>query len=393
MLFKNTVAVIAASASLVCGQATEHWSPIDSPTFEQSSVTLDVGFTADGQTGWAGTGSNGAGTYIIKSVDAGVTWAVLPGTNLPNLYMATAVKDEKDVVVSGVFDQRYSLDGASFNMSTNLELNPAQDAKIIPGKKAHYALMVPKGVATSDSGKLWSTTSLQQNITIFPSRYGAFPSETTWYVNTGAFPTEQSTTREYHAVNKRVLVHKEGKSMKIAPTSNDAPVDCSVDADNCFSAQIFKTIDAGKTWNSVFMNVNQGDNIYPNGIHCFDENTCISVVEGETCRILQTVDGGKTWSESMRDTDPACSLTDVFMISGQEAWVSGGYMGGLKFEGRFWHTTDGGQTWTLESSKGMYIFSFDMTSGTSGFSVALTQASGVKLFKYNPNGVNDKVIA
>ena len=57
-----------------------------------------------------------------------------------------------------------------------------------------------------------------------------------------------------------------------------------------------------------------------------------------------------------------------------------------RFEGRFWHSLDGGDTWTKEAIKGLYyIFSFDMTSKESGYSVALTQASGVQLLKYRTN--------
>jgi photosystem II stability/assembly factor-like uncharacterized protein len=164
----------------------------------------------------------------------------------------------------------------------------------------------------------------------------------------------------------------------------DGPVNCSDDPMNCFSGAIVKTTDGGKTWTKVWENVNKGDNIYNNGIHCSSVDHCVAAVEGDTARILVTTDGGKTWTESMHDTDSASSLVAVHMLDENEVWVSGGHMGN-PFEGRFWHSLDGGKTFTKEAIPGLYSFSFDMVSKESGFSVALTQSSGVQLLKYRDN--------
>ena len=67
--------------------------------------------------------------------------------------------------------------------------------------------------------------------------------------------------------------------------------------------------------------------------------------------------------------------------------MSGGEMSNA-FEGRFWHTLDGGDTWTKEAIKGLYTFSFDMVSRESGYAVALTRSSGVQLLKYRTNKTN-----
>lgn len=68
--------------------SSPHWAPVDSPTFQEQSVCLAVGFTTDGQTGFAGAGSNGVGAQIIKSVDGGKTWAPTPGQNASfNIYL------------------------------------------------------------------------------------------------------------------------------------------------------------------------------------------------------------------------------------------------------------------------------------------------------------------
>ena len=140
--------------------------------------------------------------------------------------------------------------------------------------------------------------------------------------------------------------------------------------------------DGGKTWTKVY----EGDGtVYPNGIHCASELHCVAAFEGESARILVTRDGGKTWKETMHDTDHASSLVAVHMLSETEGWVSGGHMDMADFEGRYWHTLDGGDTWAKEAIKNLYIFSFDMLSKKSGFSVALTIQSGVQLLKYRDN--------
>merc|ERR1711871_180311 len=160
---------------------------------------------------------------------------------------------------------------------------------------------------------------------------------------------------------------------------------CEEDPDNCYSAAIVKTTDGGKTWKVVYRNIDEGANVYPNGIHCSSELHCIAALEGESARIVVTRDGGKSWKESMHDPDSASSLVSVHMLSEKEAWVSGGHLVSLDFEGRFWHTLDGGDTWTKEAIKGLYIFSFDMVSAASGYAVALTESSGVQLMKYRHN--------
>ncbi len=376
--------------------SSTHWVPVPSPWFQEQTSVIDVGFTKDGKTGWAGAGENGVGAVIIKTEDSGITWKPLPGNASFNIYLASAVKNEKEGVISGALFQAYTTDGDSFTNSENLFLSPAQDAGIIPGKDGLYAIPTAgekfSGIATSTDGKKWEQKGdLKLNLTTYLARYGSYPSECTWYVNSGTFPEsnsdETSKSSSFKMLNKHVGINKKTSKMEFSykkrqNNGGDKPVNCNVDASNCFSAAISKTTDCGKTWELVYNNINKGDNIYPNGIHCISDDHCVAVVEGDTCRILLTTDGGKSWSESMHDTDSACSLVSVRMLSEKEIWVSGGHMTYADFEGRFWHSLDGGKTFTKEAIKGLYIFSFDMTSAASGYSVALTESSGVQLLKY-----------
>jgi hypothetical protein len=378
--------------------SSQHWAPIDSPTFQAQSVCLAVGFTEDGMTGFAGAGSNGVGAQIIKSTDGGVTWAA-PGNQSAsfNIYLDAKAESSTHAVVSGVITQDHTVNGNTF-IPGGPVLCPAQDIGVVPVTK-EFALIAEctegQGVYTSHNGSTYAAHIIPDSVLNSTAgaglvRYGAFPSELTWYVAAGTFPNTNNDNNGYNKVHKKKRVTKyvtaaaESYEINQETQVGDGPVKCSEDPENCFAGAILKTTDGGKTWTKVWENINTGDNIYNNGIHCSSVDHCVAAVEGDSARILLTVDGGKTWTESMHDTDSASSLVAVHMLDEKEVWVSGGHMGN-PFEGRFWHSLDGGKTFTKEAIPGLYSFSFDMTSKESGFSVCLTQSSGVQLLKYRHN--------
>jgi photosystem II stability/assembly factor-like uncharacterized protein len=390
--------------------SSAHWKPVSSPTFDALGEALNVAFTSDGVTGYVGAGTNGVGPQIMKSVDSGITWnQVWPDSSNStkfDLLLASAVKSADEAVVTGVLFQLHTDDGKTFKSSINEFLTPSQDAKVIPAPSSEFAIAVAgnknNGVATSKDGTAWKTFTIPANASIYPARYGAYPTASTWYLTAGSFPTNNTAytkhqlvfqDQDYTEPNLRHLSHKVAvdtatyqvypKVMAEGETEQD-PVPCTENPDDCFSAGIFKTTDAGKSWKQVVDDTTS--NFYPNGIDCFGEDHCISVVEGSECQILVTRDGGASWNATLKDTDSKCSLTYVAMLSDKEAWVGGGHMAQMDFEGRFWHTTDGGATWTKEAIKGLYIFDLDMTSPTSGYAVALTISSGTSLLKYDPSG-------
>ena len=170
-----------------------------------------------------------------------------------------------------------------------------------------------------------------------------------------------------------------------AAAADNGPVNCSVDTQNCYSAGIYVTNDAGATWTTVYESVNDGKNVYPNQIDCASETHCVAAMEGPAhCSIIVTKDGGKHWIETLKDTERACSLVAVRMLDEKEGWVSGGNLGGgpSGFEGRFWHTQDGGDTWVKEAAAGQYIVSFDLVGPSSGHAVALDRATECHLWEY-----------
>ena len=368
--------------------SSAHWVPVDSPSFSAQSVCLAVGFTQDGVTGFAGAGSNNVGAQVIKSTDSGKTWTATPAKQEFNIFLNTATDTATSAVVSGVIEQEHTTDGEHF-VGGGPFLAPAQDIGILPSGEFALVGQTAKGngVFLSKNGAHYKDAPIPEtvlNSTFELVRYGAFPTETTWYITAGAFPENndgvngKATAGTADGTQRRRVTHRVSishndfvieapawSSSSRARRQAPAPVNCDVDPRNCFAAAIIKTTDGGMTWTKVYENVNTGDNIYSNGIHCASADHCVAVVEGDSTRILLTRDGGKTWKETQHVDDPHASLVSVRMLDENEGWVSGGEMSSA-FEGRFWHTLDGGDTWNDESIKGLYIFSFDMTSRQSG---------------------------
>ena len=208
------------------------------------------------------------------------------------------------------------------------------------------------------------------------ARYASFPSKDVWYVTAGEFGATGPSTKAPKLSKHFTLDEKTGTVTFGSPDVASGYQD---------TAGIVKTTDGGKTWEAIYQNDSPSDNIYPNGIDCISETNCIAVLEGASARIIVTRDGGKTWKETMHDADPHSSLFAVKMLSEKEVWAAGGHpVPGATFEGRFWHSLDGGDTWAKTAFPGTYIVSLDMQGAKSGYAVALTdtQPAGLKLFKY-----------
>jgi len=375
-----------AASFLVASVAAQNvWNPVVSPSLSAVTEALAVNFADDGLTGFMGAGSNGVGSQILKTIDGGVTWNAVwptPDTKNPaNLFLGGAVKSRTQAVITGVLNQEYSTDGTLFNASSNDFVTPAQDAGVEPDGDFGMVIASAKanGFASSKTGNVWTNFDLGTNSSLYLARYGSWPIQTVWYATAGLFPTGNTGLVPHTSKFGRT---KDGNiQWTYESVESTPPVNCSEDTTNCFSAGIFKTTDSGKTFTQIYDNINQGDNIYPNDIDCYDANNCVAVLEGDTCRIINTVDGGKTWTESMRDTDSACSLIYVDMISNSEIWIAGGHLSALNFEGRFWHSTDGAKTWVKEAHKGIYVLDLDMNT-LYGYALAINASgAGITLLK------------
>ena len=409
----RAAAAAAAAAAVLAGSSTtavadggggsSTWAPVDSPTFEHNSIVLQVAFTSDGQTGYAGGGTaEGCPAHIVKTSDAGHTWDVVwPAGNCTaidfNLFLSAAVRDDAHAVVGGSFFQAWTETGKAFYPAINNFGTPPQDAGVIPGS-GQFALVSGKerrvggnSVDVSDNGVNYTRIPIPDtaiNSSNHLARYGAFPSKDVWYVTAGTFEGSAAPGAARNKLSRHFTVDDAAREIRVHAAATAAAsavlaarAGLDTGPNDGDTAAIVKTSDGGKTWELVYQN-KPGDNIYPNGIHCTSDQHCVACLEGDSARIVVTRDGGKTWKETMHDPDPHSSLMAVHMLSEKEVWVAGGHPAG-QFEGRFWHSLDGGDTWTKTAFPGTYIISLDMQGPKSGFAVALTskQPAGLKLFK------------
>lgn len=151
-----------------------------------------------------------------------------------------------------------------------------------------------------------------------------------------------------------------------------------------YAGVILETIDAGQTWKGrqVPLEPTSGNEMQASlrAIHFAADGRAGWAIggEGDSIRhpngwaqmrnpvVLCTEDGGQTWRRSK--VEVRGPLTDVWAISGREAWICG--MGGYALQGGapgcLRHTVDGGKTWINEhpGTNGLRkLFFFDAQHG------------------------------
>lgn len=106
------------------------------------------------------------------------------------------------------------------------------------------------------------------------------------------------------------------------------------------AGDLLRTIDGGATWTAVTSTVNS-----PTAVTFADANTAIAtgskVFSGTTAHMFRrTRDGGATWQDVAVPSTSA-NFGKAWFVSATEGFVAGNM--------EYWHTIDGGATWTLEA--------------------------------------------
>ena len=367
---------------------------------------------------------NGVGTQVLRSEDGGVTWRQSHSEPFALLLLDISANG-KNVAVMGALSLMYSEDsGVNFNESLAPlgagqcirkvgQINSPQHSapEVGFGAVGDFGLFSESnGVALSvDGGK----TYVAENITVIvaDSRYGAFPTDTTFFVAAGDWPGEGQDDdpqcddppcgysgslfkRHGDLVNPEHyttlvptgsrLVKAKGSRLHLLQTSKDDLSSLQwavvkredVIAANAgkgagpnitsWEAQIAKSEDAGKTWTKVFSKFGA---YYLNDIECTSVNTCCAVAEtgsgtngtdGGGAYILCTEDGGTTWKEEHVNTDTDASLIGIAAISEKEFWAVGGHLGLITVQySQFYHSEDAGSSWTrLDDPNGNFTFNY-----------------------------------
>jgi hypothetical protein len=301
----------------------------------------------------------------------------------------------KNAVIGGVFDTQFSTDGGnSFNVTKGDKI-VGQNCETIPSRTDNQFFGITgadirggNGVAISkDAGKSVSfvNISIAQTLT----RYGAFPSRTTWYISAGTFPTTEAAPGKkiLHRVSSRLHYEMDlrtgRRALKLRRTSATPKPKADIPD---WSGEILKTTDAGKTWVSQFWTTD----FYFNGIDCLDETHCCAVGEADQgkapgSRVLCTMDG-KTWNQTYFASGASYSLLGMRAVPGSngEYWAGGGNLPSqFQITGQFPHSLDGGKTWTVEELKKVYVTDLTVVDGTHawGSTIDEDEQSGLVIYE------------
>jgi hypothetical protein len=269
------------------------------------------------------------------------------------------------VEVTGVLTDQFSFDtGATFNDSLNGAAG-AQCVRTIGDDSAPTGFGLPvdggagaEGVAVSTDGGLSFTHYYAPQIQT-GSRYATFPSATNWYLVAGEWPGETPEEEaealgldlaagdKLHRLTQRIHIAKwaNGTSRFITRRASQL----AKPAKGSYLMQIAATTTGGKNWTLQY---NETHEWYGNGIECTTPDNCCVVGEADSgaaagSYIWCTANGGATWAVTHNNTDPNSSLIDIAALGPNELWAVGGEFGSIgPAYTQFWHSLDGGQTWT-----------------------------------------------
>ena len=142
---------------------------------------------------------------------------------------------------------------------------------------------------------------------------------------------------------------------------------------------IYKSTDGGSTWTNVFTHTISGITTDLLAVDFASETHGWAV--GANSYALRTTDGGLTWTVQTPRGLPGLSLTDVYAVDGDTAYVCGRTSAG----GEVFYTTNGGTTWTSAPAL--------IGANTTGISVSpngtIWLADGVgRVWKSSDNGAS-----
>eukprot|EP00500_Bicosoecida_sp_ms1_P010911 CAMPEP_0203819614 /NCGR_PEP_ID=MMETSP0115-20131106/36750_1 /ASSEMBLY_ACC=CAM_ASM_000227 /TAXON_ID=33651 /ORGANISM="Bicosoecid sp, Strain ms1" /LENGTH=379 /DNA_ID=CAMNT_0050728603 /DNA_START=5 /DNA_END=1144 /DNA_ORIENTATION=- len=378
----KTILALALIASIAGPALAATWTASSSFT---ASAAMGVAAFDEDRVIVAG-GNNGVGPVVWKSSDGGKTFATKPHDSAL-MFMAAAADtgDKLTGNVAGFMGSQFSNNtGEAFFKALLGSGGPCQSVEAVHGTKGQVMLtgqtIFWNGVGiSSDGGAHFTTHEIWTNNSPFGARYGAAPSPKVMYATGGSWPSnnaENALPEEFHAVSARFGMHPRTGELRMGAGKTNYTQ---------YTGAIAKSEDGGKTWTTQFK-VQGVNEYYFNGIDCYDETHCVAVAEADSgtgagSRIFQTTNG-KDWKQVVFTAGAAHSLMGVRFASATEVWAVGGELDS-NFEGAFFHSTDGGATFTNEPVKGIYATSISMASATKGFVTTMTQmqTSGIAIYE------------
>jgi len=309
---------------------------------------------------------------MVYTTDGGNTWDVAAGSGGLMYLSADAIGDYS--VSSGLFGEYVSVDGGKNYSTATGGAGPCQSVVAFGTKSfgATGSFIGGNGVVVSTNGGVDFTFYPATPVLTTEARYGAFPSATTWYLSAGTWPSDTEVTQP--RLSERIGLHMDVLSAEYkAKMIKHTKPRIDTASNDTYVAQIVKTTDGGKTWTSVYQVTGK---FYFNQIDCATENICFAVAEADDgpaagSYIFRTTDGGASWDQVHSNAGAQFSLMAVKMLSTTEIWAAGGDMS--SFTGQFMHSTDGGNTWTIDTLAGAYGNALSFVDASHGWSTVFLQ--------------------
>jgi len=357
------------ASSLLASASAKSWSM----TTMQEVTSVGGVYATSADTVYGAITNNGSGPGMEKSTDGGKTSTSYGAFGVINTDVAFDQSGHGIVVYGGGIEIVNS--NGDFSKAENVGGFGQSAESLAESTFAAAGNYIKKGqnvngvALTKDAGQTWDlfdVTSFESN---YPVRYGAYPSESTWYVSSGTWPTSAMKTKDVYDFSSRVRLTVD-HSVNATRMQYNYNNEDALSGTQYFGA-VAKTTDGGATWTNVLNVSGKG---YFNEINCADENTCMVVGEGggDTFAYL-TKNGGVTWNK-VHEASDGSSLMGCKMLSTTEAWLSGGNMdySTRKLVGYFWHTTDSGETWTLDKLEDALSMDLSFADGV-GYSTATNE--------------------
>jgi photosystem II stability/assembly factor-like uncharacterized protein len=349
-----------------------------------ATILFGISFV-DENTGFVQGAQDGEGPIVLRSTDGGNRYDRLAHSGGTFMFMSGAAHSATSAAAAGLgiltSGVQYTTTGNQF-VDANVPMGfppigTSQSGAVVKGRAGQRdgafgfvgSFSETRGIAfTANGGSTWSLSTIPDAPA--QARYGSYPTLQTWYVSGGRWPPRAAKKEDGHRVeiSEHIATVFANASASTVEFTNEAS-----ESDSGYIAYITKTTDGGQTWQQVFFN--DADGYYFNGIDCADHLNCLVVAEGrDGARLFGTRNGGQSWEQRLFVPGRSASLFDVKYVNAQEAWACGGILD-LSFTGSFFHSVDGGNTWTQHPLPGVYgtTLSFVAVRGSyQGHATALT---------------------
>ena len=366
------------------GQSGGKFTPMPMPSKPMMLMAIGMGGDVGSPRGAVGGMGFGNGLQYLKN---GHTWEVANTTDAPLFYPTQCIRASTDGrrVITVMAD---NLDG-----DQPILLYSTNGGQNFTTHRVNVPLLTP-------------TTGL---------RYAAIPSEDVWYVTAGTWPSTVASAggnnvfaspkearrngvspNDAFALSDRLALVRDAKTNTLKYQLRDVVADraarppvpkAGAKGTPGYTAQILRTTDGGKTFKSVFEDL---DNFYFNGIECTDVKTCYAVGAGDDgVYIYATKDGGDSWRVAYEMPATATEAFSLMSIAVTEGTViaAGGGKSGAGYES-FTVTSDDGINWSRqEGLPGIGdIAAMSLLPGGYGFGTAVTVYQASTVLALRPKG-------